>query len=272
MNLERNKKQDPQGDLQCVWVKAGVLSSKICDMEFDCDHCSLDADIRQTFHKPEAGTERTDLLPRGEAPVEESDMIETREKLLEALFQRLEQFSLRDDRYYFPAHTWVQDGHRLTVTIGIDDFGARLLPHTNSVVFPLVRSYIHQGEYCAWLVGPEGAIALASPVSGTIVRVNDALYAMPNLVRTSPYERGWLSEIIPDRFYMDKRKLLLCVSANRRFRKDIERLRRQFFLCASADLKSIGKTLFDGGRYVENVQTLIGFKRYVELIYFLFRP
>ena len=38
-------------------------------------------------------------------------------------------------------------------------------------------------------------IALASPVSGAIVAVNDALELHPELVNQSPYEKGWLAEI-----------------------------------------------------------------------------
>ena len=258
-------------ELECVWGKAGVIASKICDMEFDCDHCSLDAAIRQGFHKPDAETERTDLPPRGEAPVEEPHMIETGKKLLEALFQRLEQFSLRDDRYYFAAHTWVQDGPRLVAAVGIDDLAARLLPHANSVVFPSVRSYVRQGEYCSWFVGSEGTIAFVSPATGTIAAVNDVLYGMPDLVRTSPYEKGWLVKIELEKFQLDMRKLLPRISANARYRRDIDRLRRRLLVHSRIDVQAPGSTLFDGGRYVENVESLLGLRKYVELISVLFR-
>jgi hypothetical protein len=38
------------------------------------------------------------------------------------------------------------------------------------------------------------------------------------------------------------------------------------------DVPAAGVTLLDGGRYVENVQTLLGLRKYVELISVLFRP
>ena len=28
---------------QCVWMQAGVVGYKLCDREFDCDHCPFDA-------------------------------------------------------------------------------------------------------------------------------------------------------------------------------------------------------------------------------------
>ena len=30
----------------CVWVTAGVLNYKLCDRDFDCEHCPLDAALR----------------------------------------------------------------------------------------------------------------------------------------------------------------------------------------------------------------------------------
>ena len=268
----RGRKENPDSDLECVWVKAGVIAPKVCDMDFECEKCPLDTALRQGFRGPrEEGA-----ILESAAGIDPSSVslsrVEEREKILNAFFLQLEQFSLRDDRYYFRAHTWVQDGHRPIAAIGVDDLAARVLPHANSVVFPAIESHVHQGEYCTWLVGSEGTVALVSPVTGTIVSVNDELYGMPDLVRTSPYEKGWLVRIELEKLHFDMRKLLPRISANARYRKDIERLRRQFFVHSGSEFRALGMTLLDGGRYVENVQSLFGLKKYVELISVLFRP
>jgi glycine cleavage system H protein len=255
-------------------VKAGVIGSKVCDMNFDCEKCPLDIALRQGFRGPREEGEAAIPVPPAGVDLSELGIqrVEIRERILSTFFRQIEQFSLRDDRYYFRSHTWVQDGGRRTTAIGVDDFAARLLPHANSIVFPSVGSRVQQGEYCGWFVGPEGTIAFVSPVTGTIVDVNDELYGMPDLVRTSPYEKGWLARIELERFPLDVRKLLPRISANARCRKDIERLRRQLFIHSKVDVPAAGVTLLDGGRYVENVQSLLGLKKYVELISVLFRP
>lgn len=272
MATSNRKKDQPGPDLECVWAKAGVIAPKVCDMDFECEDCPLDIALRQGFRGPR---EEGGVLESG-AAIDPSPIplgrVEARERILNAFFLQLEQFSLRDDRYYFRAHTWVQDGHRVIPAIGVDDLAARLLPHANSVVFPAIESRVQQGEYCAWLVGSEGTVALVSPVTGTIVSVNDELYGMPDLVRTSPYEKGWIVKIELENFHADMRKLLPRISANARYRKDIDRLRRQFFVHSGSDFRAAGMTLLDGGRYVENVQSLFGLKKYVELISVLFRP
>lgn len=273
--ISRKSEQTPSGpDFECVWAKAGVIGSKVCDMNFDCERCPLDIALRQRFRGPREESEAPIPVPAAGVDLSELGIQreEIRERILNKFFQQLEQFSLRDDRYYFRSHTWVQDGGRSRTAIGVDDFAARLLPHANSIVFPSVGSPVQQGEYCSWFVGPEGTIAFVSPVAGTIVEVNDELYGMPDLVRTSPYEKGWLARIELERFPLDVRKLLPRISANARCRKDIERLRRQMFIHSKVDVPSAGLTLLDGGRYVENVQSLLGLKKYVELISVLFRP
>jgi glycine cleavage system H protein len=273
----KSRKNEPtpsKPDLECVWVKAGVIGLKVCDMNFECEKCPLDMALRQGFRGPHEEGEVAIPVPAAGVDLSELGIqrAEAREKVLNKFFQQLEQFSLRDDRYYYRSHTWVQDGGRKTTAIGVDDFAARLLPHANSIVFPSVGSRVQQGEYCSWFVSPEGTIAFVSPVTGTVVDVNDELYGMPDLVRTSPYEKGWLATIELERFPLDVRKLLPRISATARCRKDIERLRRQMLIHSKMDVPATGVTLLDGGRYVENVQTLLGLRKYVELISVLFKP
>lgn len=35
-------------DQACVWMRAGVIRFWLCDRNFDCDHCPLDAALRGT--------------------------------------------------------------------------------------------------------------------------------------------------------------------------------------------------------------------------------
>jgi len=261
-------------DLECVWVHAGLIASKICDMEFDCEHCPLDAALRQSFRGPheDAGSSRSASAPELSALESETSRFVVQKKILESFFHQLEQYSIREDRYYFRAHTWVQDGQQRIARIGVDDLAARLLPHANSIVFPSVRTRVQQGEYCTWLVGAAGTIAFVSPVTGTIAEVNEDLYALPDLVRTSPYEKGWLLRIELEKFGVDMRRLLPRISASARFRKDIEHLRRRILVHSNVDSLPAGVTLLDGGRYVENVESLLGPRKYIELISILFHP
>jgi hypothetical protein len=60
-------------DQACVWMRAGVIRFWLCDRNFDCDHCPLDAalrgsrsahpqDVHGSLRKTPAGT-RTGSAP-----------------------------------------------------------------------------------------------------------------------------------------------------------------------------------------------------------------
>lgn len=34
--------------LKCIWMLAGVLTYRLCDRQYDCEHCPLDAALRET--------------------------------------------------------------------------------------------------------------------------------------------------------------------------------------------------------------------------------
>ncbi len=34
--------------LKCIWMLAGVLTYRLCDREYDCERCPLDAALRET--------------------------------------------------------------------------------------------------------------------------------------------------------------------------------------------------------------------------------
>ncbi|MBM3296950.1 MAG: hypothetical protein FJY83_05050, partial [Candidatus Aminicenantes bacterium] len=50
-----------------------------------------------------------------------------------------------------------------------------------------------QGEMCAKVIGEDGLVhRIWSPAGGKVTEVNAKLKEDPSLVKTSPYEKGWL--------------------------------------------------------------------------------
>lgn len=107
-------------------------------------------------------------------------------------------FRVATDRFYCRDGLWVfwiqpQEGNR--VRVGLTDY---LAQHSGDVAFVTVRppgTRLQVGDDLGDLETIKVNIILASPVSGTIVTVNDALELNPELVNQSPYEKGWLAEI-----------------------------------------------------------------------------
>lgn len=75
----------------------------------------------------------------------------------------------------------------------------RLLPKGKLVVKGKPLGTIETGKW----VGP-----LISPVSGTLVEVNENLKSQPKLLNEDPYGAGWIAVIQPSNFEEDKKALI----------------------------------------------------------------
>jgi len=107
-------------------------------------------------------------------------------------------FRVATDRLYSSDGVWVlwlQPQRDRRVRVGVTDY---LQQHSGDVAFVTVKplgTKLQVGDDLAELETIKVNLMLASPVSGTIVAINDALELNPELVNQSPYEKGWLAEI-----------------------------------------------------------------------------
>ena len=54
----------------------------------------------------------------------------------------------------------------------------------------------------------KAVFAVASPVTGRVTAVNEALVAAPELINQNPYEKGWIAEVELADFEKDRKALL----------------------------------------------------------------
>lgn len=165
--------QDRTAASTCVWMDAGLLTYKLCDRNFDCEHCPLDAALRGA---PVAPTfERADLSLRTS-----------------------EHGCPPRDRVHCAGHTWLK---RLAgggvVRLGIDRFAASLLPTPTGVRCLAPPRFIPRCQPVCEIVSKSGGLVLASPIAGHLARWNDALTTDPSLLIADPYDDGWIAELWP---------------------------------------------------------------------------
>jgi glycine cleavage system H protein len=104
-----------------------------------------------------------------------------------------------DRRYDKDTHMWAKSSAPGTVRIGIDPLGVETsgtlaqLSFTATAGTEVVRGRPIGQLEAAKFVGP-----LTSPLSGTLVAVNDAVLTDPGLVEQDPYGEGWLIELSLD--------------------------------------------------------------------------
>ncbi|WP_336780300.1 glycine cleavage system protein GcvH [Paenibacillus illinoisensis] len=102
---------------------------------------------------------------------------------------------LKSDFLYSEEHEWVQTVGEDTVRIGITEFAQHQLGDIVFVELPDLESDVKAEDSIGTIESVKTVSDLFSPVSGSIIAVNEALQDAPELVNSSPYEEGWMIEI-----------------------------------------------------------------------------
>ncbi|MDF2529400.1 MAG: glycine cleavage system protein [Gammaproteobacteria bacterium] len=100
-----------------------------------------------------------------------------------------------EDLKYADTHEWVRMDDAATATVGISDHAQHLLGELVYIELPEVGTDIEAGEEVGVVESVKAASDVYSPVSGTIIEINDVLERTPELVNTEPYGDGWLYRI-----------------------------------------------------------------------------
>jgi glycine cleavage system H protein len=96
-----------------------------------------------------------------------------------------------DNLRYTKDHEWVRvEGD--TAIVGITEFAQRELGDIVYVEVETVNKSLHSGDVFGTVEAVKTVSDLYLPVSGTILELNAALAASPELVNTDPYGEGWM--------------------------------------------------------------------------------
>ncbi|UUZ86959.1 glycine cleavage system protein GcvH [Paenibacillus sp. P26] len=98
---------------------------------------------------------------------------------------------------YSKDHEWAEAADSRIVRIGITDFAQSELGDIVFVELPETGTVIQAGDSIGTIESVKTVSDLFTPVSGTIVRVNEASLDQPELVNNEPYAGGWIVEVEP---------------------------------------------------------------------------
>lgn len=97
---------------------------------------------------------------------------------------------------YTKEHEWVaQTATAGTIRMGITDFAQGALGDIVYVQMPKVGESVVADKVCGEVESTKSVSEIFSPVTGTVVAINDSLNSAPELVNSDPYGAGWLAEI-----------------------------------------------------------------------------
>lgn len=97
-------------------------------------------------------------------------------------------------KYYTEDHEWVEiRGDEATV--GISTYAVDQMGEITYVELPLEDDDVIVGDTLGLIESTENSCNIYSPLSGTIVAVNDELEDDPGLLNDSPDDKGWICKL-----------------------------------------------------------------------------
>jgi len=157
----------------------------------------------------------------------------------------VEWFALPERLFYHPGHSWARVEPDGVVTVGLDDFAARLVGPLAGVRLPAVGTRVGQGEP-AWALLADGKrLDMVSPVDGVVLEANMA-GVEPGRSMHDPYEAGWLLRVAPSRLHANLRSLLTGEVARRWMTQATDALRARL-------TPQLGLAYQDGGTPIDGI-------------------
>ena len=201
----------PAAARKCRHEITGDVKHRLCDNEFDCCSCITHPKLVEQRMRKSATA----------AGALTSD-------------QKMLGLTMPLDRLYHRGHTWVRPESDGTVTVGLDDLGARLIGTPDAIELPAVGTKL-QVNGTAWRMKKSNAdLRVLSPVDGEVVETGGA-------------EKGWVLRLKPAGFGFDTRHLLGGEEIKPWVLREMERLQ----LALAPD--GVGMSLADGGLLVDDI-------------------
>jgi glycine cleavage system H protein len=97
--------------------------------------------------------------------------------------------------YYAPGHTWVASLSGRVIRVGFDDLAQKVLGHVTAITLPAPGTKLKQGQPLTEVACGDRCAVIPSPISGTVLAINDGVIHDPTLIHRDPYRRGWLLSV-----------------------------------------------------------------------------
>ncbi len=102
--------------------------------------------------------------------------------------------SVKPELLYAATHEWVRIEGREAV-VGITAFAQEQLGDLTFADLPKVGQTLAVGQEMGSVESVKAASEIYSPVSGTVIAVNESLTDAPEKINTSPYDEGWMIRV-----------------------------------------------------------------------------
>ena len=234
---------------RCVWMSAGILTYRLCDRNFDCDTCLLDAAIRGRPGQSETSASFPETQSATGA--------ETRQ--------------LRNEYFYTRNHCWIKKIADYRVRVGLEPGLSRVLLGPKAFVFPSEGQRLQRRQICFWIVVEGGTLPFGSPCTGVVRVTNKKLIESPHLLASEPFDEGWIFELDSEES-MESLDLLNIDKACSVYASDQSRFQMLFSSASHTRQLQVGVTMADGGQPLESIAGMMEPAKYFSLLRKAFPP
>lgn len=253
MNSE-NSNLMTEPDMKCVWMTSGIISYKLCSLNFSCENCMFD----KVMHNATTLNAKKQGINGVQSP-ESSTAGQSANSLDGALF-------------YHENHCWVKVVTTDEVVIGLNGLLAGLIYGIKTVVLPKTGDSVYRNQVFAHVLQEKHIVPLIMPVSGVITAVNSDLEHSPELLQTDYRKKGWLVTVKSDNLENELRTLFFGSKAQEWYLAKDRVVREAINYHYNEGLENIGATIQDGGELVNNVSEILTSDQYNKIIEELSRP
>src|SRR5439155_26427941 len=117
------------------------------------------------------------------------------------------EYHAPSELFYTKEHEWVRlEGDECR--IGVTDYAQASLHEIVYVDLPKVGAKVTQMQSLGTVESVKAVADVYSPIAGVVLEVNNELSDAPELVNKSPYEKGWITIILPDDLKKDLPSLM----------------------------------------------------------------
>lgn len=93
---------------------------------------------------------------------------------------------------YTKDHEWIKKTGDQSFMVGITEHAQDALGELVFVDFPVINAEFSKGDAFIVVESVKAASDVYSPISGTVIEINDALNSNPSMVNSDPQGDGWL--------------------------------------------------------------------------------
>ena len=257
MKKETSRKQEKEpaaAQNRCIWMTAGVISFKLCPLDYDCEHCDFDEVMRSQVKSKRKRSRVTE--DKAEVMASGQTVAAGRVDSERPTFFTFSAGKADPGLYLHPTHLWVRQLEDGKWKLGIDDLLAYVLPAVAGVEFNGSGTTKKKNQLLGKIHTEAGTVPLATPLSGRLLEINPLLRERPQTVQEDPYGNGWLVLMESSPKESDLKSYSVGGSSIKFLEEEAQHLR---FLLKhrGIEVDSIGDTLPDGGAHLTSLNQIL---------------